>query len=201
MIYTGYKLCAPKVWRHIAHIGGEQLFVFSVTVLATLTTDLLWGIAAGHASRSWPWRSRSRAMSSGPTGPRRSAALILRRASQAGELFRNPVVQVGPSPTDTTSTSARPLVCFNALYLNEALARIPSNVTAVHLHVTDLVTMIDHTTTTTLLEFVEEFERSGRGHRRDPRARAFPARVPTTRRACGSARRSWRRSGPRPCGR
>ena len=47
VIYTGYKLCAPKVWKHIAHIGGEQLFVFTATVLATLTTDLLWGIAAG----------------------------------------------------------------------------------------------------------------------------------------------------------
>ena len=43
---------------------------------------------------------------------------------------------------------ARPLVCFNSLYLNDALARIPSGVSAVYLHVTDLVTLTDHTATT-----------------------------------------------------
>ena len=47
VLYTGYKLCAPKVWKHIAHIGSEQLFVFTTTVLVTVSTDLLWGIAAG----------------------------------------------------------------------------------------------------------------------------------------------------------
>ncbi len=47
VLYTGYKLCAPKVWKHAAHVGSEQLFVFTTTVLVTVTTDLLWGIAAG----------------------------------------------------------------------------------------------------------------------------------------------------------
>ena len=50
VIYTGYKLCAPKVWKHVAHIGSEQLFVFATTVLVTVSTDLLWGIAAGIAA-------------------------------------------------------------------------------------------------------------------------------------------------------
>jgi hypothetical protein len=58
---------------------------------------------------------------------------------------------------------ARPLVCFNTLHLNHALAQVPSGATAVYLHVTDLVTLIDHTATTTLFEFVEDFKRSGRG--------------------------------------
>jgi len=58
---------------------------------------------------------------------------------------------------------ARPLVCFNALHLKNALAAIPSSATAVYLHVTDLVTLIDHTTSTTLIEFVDDFKRSGRG--------------------------------------
>ena len=51
VLYTGYKLCAPKVWKHVAHIGSEQLFVFTATVLVTLTTDLLWGIAAGIVAK------------------------------------------------------------------------------------------------------------------------------------------------------
>ena len=51
VLYIGYKLCAPRVWKHIAHIGSEQLFVFTATVLVTVTTDLLWGIAAGIVTK------------------------------------------------------------------------------------------------------------------------------------------------------
>src|SRR5204862_4789412 len=51
IIYTGYKLCAPKVWKHVAHIGSEQLYVFTTTVLVTISTDLLWGIAAGIVAK------------------------------------------------------------------------------------------------------------------------------------------------------
>jgi hypothetical protein len=57
----------------------------------------------------------------------------------------------------------RPLVCFNALQLDAALSQIPSGVSAVQLHITDLVTLIDHTAATMLLEFVENFQRTGRG--------------------------------------
>jgi MFS superfamily sulfate permease-like transporter len=162
VIYTGYKLCAPKVWKHIAHIGGEQLFVFTATVLATLTTDLLWGIATGMlvklALEIWISSRVERTESHAPVGRR-----LLCCATQTGELFRNPVVQSLERPDGYHLYFARPLVCFNSLYLNDALARIPSGSTAVYLHITDLVTMIDHTTSTVLQEFVEDFKRSGRG--------------------------------------
>jgi len=162
VIYTGYKLCAPKVWKHIAHIGGEQLFVFTATVLATLTTDLLWGIAAGMLTKLaleiWISAGVGRTEGHTPVGRR-----ILCCAAQAGELFRNPVVRSVELPEGYHLYFARPLVCFNALHLNDALARIPSGATAVYLHITDLVTLIDHTTTTTLIDFVDEFTRSGRG--------------------------------------
>jgi carbonic anhydrase len=39
------------VWKHVAHIGSEQLFVFTTAVLVTITTDLLWGIAAGIVAK------------------------------------------------------------------------------------------------------------------------------------------------------
>src|SRR5438477_3299322 len=51
LIFTGYKLCAPKVWQHVAHIGWEQLAVFTITVVATLATDLLVGIGIGIAAK------------------------------------------------------------------------------------------------------------------------------------------------------
>src|SRR5262249_5107718 len=35
LIFTGYKLCRPKVWKHVAHIGWEQIVVFTITVVGT----------------------------------------------------------------------------------------------------------------------------------------------------------------------
>ncbi|MDR3636337.1 MAG: SulP family inorganic anion transporter [Isosphaeraceae bacterium] len=162
VIYTGYKLCAPKVWKHIAHIGGEQLFVFTATVLATLTTDLLWGIAVGMlvklALEIWMASRVER-----PEGREGLAFRVLRYGKQAVELFRNPVVQSVSTPEGYHLYFARPLVCFNALHLSRALEQIPASASAVYFHVTDLVTLVDHTTTTTLLEFIEDFKASGRG--------------------------------------
>ena len=162
IIYTGYKLCAPKVWRHVAHIGGEQLFVFTATVLATVTTDLLWGIAFGMlvklALEIWLALRLERCDEPTTLGGR-----LLRRGARVVELFRNPVVQTVSTPEGYHLVFARPLVCFNALHLQRALEQVPATATAVYLHVTDLVTLIDHTTTATLFEFVDGFKASGRG--------------------------------------
>ncbi len=51
LVFVGYKLCGPKVWRHVASIGKEQLAIFSVTVFVTVTTDLLVGIGVGVAMK------------------------------------------------------------------------------------------------------------------------------------------------------
>ncbi len=51
LVFIGFKLCRPKVWRHVAHIGMEQLAIFTTTVLVTVTTDLLIGIGAGVAMK------------------------------------------------------------------------------------------------------------------------------------------------------
>ena len=49
LVFIGFKLCRPKVWKHVADIGTEHIAIFAVTVLVTVTTDLLIGIAAGVA--------------------------------------------------------------------------------------------------------------------------------------------------------
>jgi MFS superfamily sulfate permease-like transporter len=47
LVYTGYKLASPKVFKHVYHQGFEQLLFFTGTLVITLFTDLLIGIFGG----------------------------------------------------------------------------------------------------------------------------------------------------------
>lgn len=51
LIAVGYRLASPREFFKVYRIGAEQLVIFVVTVLATLSTDLLIGVAAGIATK------------------------------------------------------------------------------------------------------------------------------------------------------
>ncbi|MGP0064708.1 MAG: SulP family inorganic anion transporter, partial [Isosphaeraceae bacterium] len=164
VLYTGYKLCAPKVWKHVAHIGSEQLFVFTTTVLVTVSTDLLWGIAAGIMAKLILETLIVTGVERGRSDGREPFGLVARRwIGGTGELFRSPVLKTVTVDQTHHMYFGRPMVCFNSMQLDAALSQIPSGVSTVYLHITDLVTLIDHTTATLLVEFVENFKRTGRG--------------------------------------
>ncbi|MFK7936380.1 MAG: SulP family inorganic anion transporter, partial [Saprospiraceae bacterium] len=47
LVYTGFKLAAPAVFKQVYHQGTEQLVFFVVTMVLTLYTNLLIGLLGG----------------------------------------------------------------------------------------------------------------------------------------------------------
>src|SRR5262249_30225314 len=149
VVFIGYKLCRPKVWRHVAHVGSEQFVVFCTTVLVTVSTDLLLGIIAGmvvefvlNVSLAWPAARGAlsvAAVGNGhPVGDPANGGMLTRFA----DLFRNPVTNRELVDDDYHMYFSKPLVSFNSLYLTRELMRIPEQATTVHFHMTDGVTLI-----------------------------------------------------------
>jgi MFS superfamily sulfate permease-like transporter len=67
LIGVGFRLASPKEFSKMFEIGPEQLLVFLITILVTLGTDLLIGIAAGilvkmilHFFQGVPWNQTFR---------------------------------------------------------------------------------------------------------------------------------------------
>lgn len=67
LVFTGFRLASPKEFAKTMQIGKEQLFIFVVTILAVLATDLLIGVLIGiavkiaiHLSRGVPLSNLAR---------------------------------------------------------------------------------------------------------------------------------------------
>jgi MFS superfamily sulfate permease-like transporter len=51
LVVTGFRLASPKVFKETFAIGPEQMVLFLVTIIATLSTDLLVGVSIGIATK------------------------------------------------------------------------------------------------------------------------------------------------------
>ncbi|MEQ1484623.1 SulP family inorganic anion transporter [Methyloglobulus sp.] len=47
LVFTGFRLASPKAFSTVMGIGKEQLFMFVVTIIGVLATDLLVGVVIG----------------------------------------------------------------------------------------------------------------------------------------------------------
>lgn len=156
LIYTGWKMCEPLVWKHMAHIGRWQLAIFTFTVVATLLTDLLWGIIAGVAAKYVVnlvmYKRAIRVTLPDGSSPGFGRMMI--------DLFRNPVSRRELVETDYHLYLAKPLVCFNSMKLTEELDRVPAGTKSVHVHLDEQVGLIDHTSCENLIYAIQEFSHS-----------------------------------------
>lgn len=153
LVFVGFKLCRPKVWRHVAQIGTEQFAVFAVTVVVTVTTDLLIGIAAGVGLKLilnlWYIGLAERLSKNFGGQP---TSLVTRFVS----LF-NPIGRRELNGGVYNLHLNRPLVCFNLFHVIRELQEIPRDAKSVRLHFTPLVSIVDHTTAETLFHYVQDY--------------------------------------------
>ena len=157
LVYTGWKMCEPLVWRHMAHIGREQLVIYSFTIATTLLTDLLIGIGVGVAANFVMNLLMCRhAMKS--AGVSRAGELSLSRCVL--DFFRNPVFKREYVDGVYHLYMDKPLVCFNTMQLSEELDEIPADAKAVRVHLDERVVLIDHTSSENLMHVIREYSHS-----------------------------------------
>jgi MFS superfamily sulfate permease-like transporter len=164
LIFTGYKLCRPKVWMHVAHIGWEQLAIFTITVVATLTTDLLWGIIIGISAKwllaAWLHATIASPLTAASNGHGATLGQQPSWLARLFQTFRSPVVESQSIEDEHHVYFGGPLVSFNLLHVKRELGKTTS-FKKIYLHLTDRVTIVDHTSCETLMHFADECHRNG----------------------------------------
>jgi carbonic anhydrase len=153
LIYTGWKMCEPLVWKHMAHIGKEQLAIFTLTIVATLLTDLLWGIFAGviakFALNMVLYRYAIAVASPNDTHPSLARSML--------DFFSNPVSKRYLLNSEYHLHLDKPLVCFNSMKLSTELDQVPKEAKAIYVHLDGQVGLVDHTACENLMNVVQEF--------------------------------------------
>lgn len=156
LVFIGWKLCGPKVWKHISDIGPEQLGVFLLTIIVTVSTDLLVGIAVGVFVKLLINMSLIRLAN-------RISRNNVQRSflSHFLSLFQNPVGNRRFDNSVCDLTFDRPLHCFNLLHVIREMQTVGSDTRRLRLHFAPLSNVIDHTSVETILHYVQEYKLKG----------------------------------------
>lgn len=133
LVYTGYRLASPKTFARVMEVGQEQFFMFVVTIIGVLATNLLLGVALGIAVK---------------------LAINLLRGVWPSNLFK---IHFTLSQQDQHSVSVKLLgsaLFSNFLPLKKALAELDSG----KIIIFDFSEgyLIDHT----VMEFIDDFSRN-----------------------------------------
>ena len=132
LVYTGYRLASPKTFARVMEVGQEQFFMFVVTIIGVLATNLLLGVALGIAVK---------------------LAINLLRGVWPSNLFK---IHFTLNQQDQHSVTVKLLgsaLFSNFLPLKKALAELDSGKTIIFDFSEGY--LIDHT----VMEFIDDFSR------------------------------------------
>lgn len=156
LIFIGWKLCGPKVWKHTANIGIEQLAIFLITLFVTISTDLLIGIGVGVLAKLLMDLSliglANRLNDHPPNG---------NSVSKFVDLFRNPVGRRESHNGTCDVVFEQPLHCFNLLHIIRALQTLPEGTKTLRLHFSPRANLVDHTAVETMFHYLEDYKLKG----------------------------------------
>jgi len=138
LVYTGTRLASPDLVKKTLRIGPEQLALFMFTLLMTLWTDLLVGVAAGVLLK---------------------LALHLLRGAPLRSLFRCSV-QVQDREGLVILRPADALVFSNYLTLRRRIEALQPNAAHVAIDLSE-TRLVDHTAMERLHHLREDWQRAG----------------------------------------
>lgn len=138
LIFVGFKLAHPKEFKHMWHLGKAQFVIFVSTIIVTLATDLLIGVAFGILLKfitSFIYGARFK------------------------DLFKSSAVVTNSGDNCFTLETGAALVFSNLLSFKRIFASIPAGKTVtIDVHKSKLV---DHTSMVALKELIEDYNVNG----------------------------------------
>lgn len=155
LIFVGWKLCGPKVWKSTAAVGLEQFCVFLVTLVVTVSTDLLIGIGVGVLMKL--------IMDLALIG---LANRINGTASRGfwkglGALFQNPVGSKKIEGGVYNVAFDNAIHCFNLFHVIRELQHVPAEANVLRIRFSPLANLIDHTAVETVFHYLEDYKLKG----------------------------------------
>jgi MFS superfamily sulfate permease-like transporter len=131
LVFTGFRLASPKSFASVLLIGKEQLFMFVVTIIGVLATDLLIGVAIGIVTKF---------------------TIHMLRGVRPNNLFKIHFV-IEPKDTENIVVSIVGSAIFsNFMSLKTALANLENGKTVIFQ--LNNAYVIDHT----VMEFIHDFQ-------------------------------------------
>ena len=139
LVYTGYRLASPSEFYKTFKVGPEQLIIVLTTLIVSLASNLLYGIAAGVVAK---------------------VLIHLINGASVGSMIK-PKIDIATRDDGTSVVKVEQSVVFtNWLWLKAALGRVdPKNNVIIDLSQTRLV---DHTVMEKLHEMESEYRHAGR---------------------------------------
>ncbi len=134
LVFTGTRLASPKEFAHAKHVGFDQLLLFCTTLMTTLATDLLVGVAAGLFLK---------------------VVLHALRGASPNTLFRTRIEETRAGST-LTLTLHGAAAFPSLLAVRRAFNRVDETVSEVILDLTD-VAIVDHTFLSRIESMADEF--------------------------------------------
>jgi len=136
LVYTGFRLASPKEFAKVMGVGKEQLFMFVVTIIGVLATDLLVGVGIGILAKF---------------------TIHMLRGVRPNNLFKIHFV-IEPKGADSVVVSIVGAAIFsNFMSLKTALANLEKGKTVIFQ--LNNAYLIDHT----VMEFIHDFQHNYEG--------------------------------------